>query len=165
MAQRSVLTVGGINGLPSAPSLPSHHNQYGEEAAKAAQRYHEQVAEIERLSRERDEWRSSAQAAEKHIEQLKYDLREVKNTLDQTSDKLIDERDSYKHKLTSLVSQFEMAGSIVLKCMEAARSEAPRQIDLEQLAKDIDPRQPPKEEPEDNNRPIPGFLQKGPSDA
>lgn len=120
------------------PEATPLHNQYADEAARVAQRYHNQVAEIERLNRELIEWERRALSAEGECRRHEERLANMEAKLDKTKDELTAERDSYKHRLTSLVSQFHTAGSIILKCLDAAESEAPKQVDMALLTKEIE---------------------------
>lgn len=114
------------------------HNQYGEEAAMAAQRYHDQVREITRLQVQSDEWERRAKGAEVEITRLEDRLSALETKLETTRETLMADRDNYKHSLTTLVGHFHTAGAIILKCLEAADSAAPKQVDMAAITKAIE---------------------------
>ena len=67
---------------------------------------------------------------------------------------------SYKHRLTTLVSQFHTAGAIILKCLEAANSQAPKQVDMASLAREIEANLASMEAEKTPAPTLPEFLQK-----
>jgi hypothetical protein len=132
---------------------------YAEQALEVAQRHLDQVAEIDRLGQELEEWRRRAMMAEtdnKRYEQREHELR---NMLDRRQAELIDERDAYRMRLNSLVAQLNTAGAIVLKCLEAAQGLTGPQISLTKLAEEIERdkhfREVDEPEQADPNKPLP----------
>ena len=144
---------------PPPPRASTIHDEAAEEAGRAAQRYYEQIAEITRLTAELDNWHHRAVAAEdqcrRHEErfaeltarlqqrenelQAKLTARENELTakLEERQQQLIDERDSYRNRLTQLVGQFHAAGNIILSCMQAADSLAGPKVDMTKLLAEV----------------------------
>jgi hypothetical protein len=121
------------------------HDDYSNEAARAAQRYFDMAAEITRLTAESEEWRQRAVAAEKEITRHEVRERALTEKLDQVSDRLTAERDTYKDRLTTLKAEFATAGNIILHCikvsemMAAGGDEQPdKRLDMNRLAAEIE---------------------------
>ena len=123
-----------VQTLPEpVPPAKLTHEIAAEEAARTAERYLNLVMDNERLTNDRDSWRNHAQTCEAEIGRLQAREKELSDTLASTRAELERDRDLYRLRLVRLVAQFETAGSIVLKCLEAAKSQAP-DVNLHALA-------------------------------
>lgn len=134
---------------PPPQARPNRNTEatYAEEAMRAAQRHIDQVQEIDRLGQELEEWRRRAMLAEAEIKRLEKRETDLLNMLERRSTELTDERDSYRGKLNHLVAQFHTAGAVILKCLEAAQGSAGPQINLTNLAAEIEREQAKEAEP------------------
>jgi DNA repair exonuclease SbcCD ATPase subunit len=126
MAERNVTQMPRPQNIPAPPPRPNvqAHQVYADEALKSAQRIIDMMQEIDRLGQELEEWRRRAAMAESEVKRLEGREANLQQQLDSRTRELIDERDSYRFRLNSLVAQFETAGNIILKCMEVSRKDA-----------------------------------------
>jgi vacuolar-type H+-ATPase subunit I/STV1 len=149
---------------PPRPA-PSIQESYAEEALRAAQRAIDQVREIERLSQEVADWQRQALLGQAEIKRLEAREAQLIEQLDRRTNELTEERDSYRFRLNNLEAQFEAAGSIILKCLEAAKgAAATRGMDLRQLEETVERAQqahgatahdmPPRREPGESGEPV-----------
>jgi hypothetical protein len=153
--------------MPPTPMQPqtarpnrNTESVYAEEAMRVAQRHLDQVDEIDRLSREMDEWRRRALNAEAEIKRLEKREADLTNAIERQQDKLMNERDVYRNRLNNMVSQFHTAGAIILRCLDAAQSETGgTQVNLGTLAAEIER---VEKEPEDRDDPLPSVVTAGP---
>jgi hypothetical protein len=92
---------------PPPPGRPvaraPSHDDYADEAKRAAQRYLDQVAHIDALAREIEQWRNRAMLAEARIEQLEKD-----------ESTLMLEIDSHKQTLAVIAAQYATASKVLL---------------------------------------------------
>lgn len=167
-----------VTNLPGAPAPQARPNRmseqaFAEEALRVAQRHLDQVAEIDRIGQELEEWRRRAMLAEADVKRLEQRESELRDMLDRRQTELIDERDSYRSKLNHLVSQFHTAGAIVLKCLEAAQGVSGPQISLTKLANEIEKDSKVEGEPEADqggrrsgpDEPLPRSVTAGPRES
>jgi chromosome segregation ATPase len=142
---------------------------YAEEAMRAYQRHLDQVDEINRLSREMDDWRRRALMAEAEIERLSKREQDLTDAIERQQEKLMNERDTYRNRLNNMISQFHSAGAIILKCLDAANTETGGpQVNLGTLAQEIDRVTEPEGSektittPEEPEEPLPRIVAAGP---
>lgn len=135
--------------IPGAPQRPGPVEQtYAEEALRAAQRAIDQIREIERLSSDLDTMERRALLAEADVKRLEQREMVLTGHLESRTNLLTEERDMYRFRLNNLQAQFEAAGSIILRCMDAAKAEVSSRVgvNLNNLAREIEsvpqPRQP-----------------------
>lgn len=133
-----------VTNLPPPPAPPpqarpnvQQHQVYADEALKSAQRIIDMMQEIDRLGQELEEWRRRALMAEADIKRLEIREHNLQDQLERRTDELINERDSYRNRLNNLTAQFETAGAIILKCLEASRKEAAPFIDIDKLEEEV----------------------------
>jgi len=115
-----------------APALPMHsapartvlttHQGFAEEAARAAQRYLDQVHQIEELIDDRDQWRNRALLAEGEIKRLEKREGDLIRQIDERSDQVTTERDAYKRTLTEVSANYNAASKILLDGFAAIRA-------------------------------------------
>jgi DNA repair exonuclease SbcCD ATPase subunit len=160
-----------VTNLPGAPAPQARPNRsteqvYAEEALRAAQRHIDQVAEIERLGQELEEWRRRAMMAEGEIKRLEKRESDLQDTLERRETQLIDERDSYRMRLNNMISQFHTAGAIILKCLDAAQGQSGPNISLTNLASEIE-RDTTKDNPDfrEVEEPMPRAVTAGPREG
>lgn len=140
---------------PTARPNVAQHQVYADEALKAHQRVIDMMQEIDRVGQELEEMRRRALLAETEVRRLEEREQTLTHTLEQRTRELTDERDSYRFRLSNLTSQFETAGNIVLKCMEAARRDAAI-IDMTNLEREIESKKG------DDSIPMPRVVAAGP---
>jgi hypothetical protein len=134
----------GNEKMPRAPNVPNNlpnrlpDDDYAEEAKRAAQRHYDQVQQIEALKQDVEEWRRKALILEDEVKRLEKREHDLTIELHTSKNELEHERDSYKHRLVMLVAQFESAGAVILRCLDAAKAQAGPQVNLEALAAEID---------------------------
>jgi len=151
---------GGQAQLPRTHNLPpaGYHNEYADEAARAAQRYYEQVNQIADLTRQLDEWRGRALAAEQDIARLENRLHDEQQHHGLTREELVKERDEYKNRLLALVAQFHVAGDVILKAIDTATKIVPTpKVDMRALANEID------KDFAEVDEPLPSIVARGPA--
>jgi FtsZ-binding cell division protein ZapB len=134
-----------VTPMPPPPQRPNREAEtvYSEEALRVAQRHIDQVDQINRLGVELDEWRRRALMGEAEVKRLEKREQDLTDAIERQQEKLMNERDSYRNRLNSLVAQFEGAGAVILRCLDAARHEGGPQVNLTALANEIDPPQQP----------------------
>jgi hypothetical protein len=102
----------GNNNLPRVAKLPPepppslrpvHVEEFADEAKRAAQRYLDQVTELEVLKEEADAWRNRCHVFELQIEELKKDQQ-----------RLIAELDEHKATLAVIAAQYSIASRVFL---------------------------------------------------
>ena len=122
--------VPAMTGSPPRPPTRNNnvlatHEQFAEEAKRVAQRYYDQVAEIERLCDDRDTWCNRALLAEGEVargekreaEQAQhYEKRigELERQIDHKHAELTRERDTYRQAFAVVGAQFTAASKILL---------------------------------------------------
>lgn len=141
--------------VPADPALPAPlpvapiaraaraHSDYAEEAKRAAQRYIDQVAQIEALGADLEVWRSRALVAEGTIDQLRAREADLLAQIEKKSAELSREADSYKQTLAVISTQYATAAKILLDGFEAmnqldALKAAPK-LNMPAFAAAIDP--------------------------
>lgn len=119
-----------VTPMPQAKNVPPPPNraapveqQWAEEALRAAQRAIDQIHEIEHLRRELDTMERRALLAEAEVKRLEQREMVLSQQVESRTMLLGEERDQYRFRLNNLQAQFEAAGSIILKCMDAAKAE------------------------------------------
>jgi DNA repair exonuclease SbcCD ATPase subunit len=122
---------------PAARPNVAQHQVYAEEALKAHQRVIDMMQEIDRAGQELEEMRRRALLAEAEVKRLEEREHTLQQQLERRTQELTDERDSYRFRLSNLTSQFETAGSIILKCLEASRKDASI-VDLDKLQAEVE---------------------------
>lgn len=142
---------------PSARPNRAVHDTYAEEAMRSAQRVIDMTQEIDRLGQELEEMRRRTLLAEAEVKRLERHEENLREELEKRTTQLTDERDSYRSRLTMLVSQFHSAGAMILKCLEAAQGQAGPMINLTNLASEID-----REQKQTQQEPLPRALTAGP---
>jgi chromosome segregation ATPase len=135
-----------------AAQHPSHQG-FAEEAARAAQRYFDQIATIEQLTNELDGWRNRAVLAEAEIQRLEKRLDDLQSVSDHRISKLSAERDKLQQAIAVLAAQFTSASKIILDGF--------RIIDGLELQARIPT--PALAAMADNDPPFPSFVAKGPA--
>ena len=149
---------------PPRPNRSNSEAVYAEEALRVAQRHLDQVDEIDRLSREMDDWRRRALMAEAEINRLLKREADLTNAIERQQEKLLNERDVYRNRLNNLVAQFHTAGAIILKCLDAANTETSgNQVNLGALAQELERATEPEPEPvkADPEQPLPSVITAG----
>jgi hypothetical protein len=151
-------------GAPPAPirtaksrNMLATHEQFAQEAARAAQRYLDQVDEIESLIDDRDQWRNRALLSEGEIKRLELREGELIAKIDDKHTEVERERDSYKETLAIVGAQYNAASKILLDGFAAIR-------DLEKRLGPIVPKAPAAAEQVTAIEPhayVPDFLHMG----
>jgi hypothetical protein len=114
--------------LPRAPAPRGRsdalvrHEQFAEEAARAAQRYLDQVDEIKRLIDERDDWTNRALLAEADVRRLEKREHDLIAKIDSKNSEIERERDSYKETLAIVGAQYGAASKILLDGFAAIKA-------------------------------------------
>jgi chromosome segregation ATPase len=148
---------------PEPPRRNNTEAVYAEEALRVAQRHLDQVDEINRLSREMDEWRRRALMAEAEIERLSKREQDLTDAIERQQEKLMNERDTYRNRLNNMISQFHSAGAIILKCLDSANVETGGpQVNLGTLAQEIERQTEPQAPTEAEEAPLPAVVTQGP---
>lgn len=98
------------------------HEQFAEEAARAAQRYLDQVDEIKRLIEERDDWTNRALLAEADVRRLEKREQDLVAQIDNKNSEISRERDAYKETLAIVGAQYHAASKILLDGFAAIRA-------------------------------------------
>jgi chromosome segregation ATPase len=113
---------------------------WGEEAGRAAQRFFDLTAQCARLQGELEEWRRRAQLAEEENRRGQDREKAMADKLDAMQQRLTEERDSYKDRLTALKAEFAVAGNIILRCVKTAddMTTGRPEIDLDRLTAEIE---------------------------
>lgn len=117
MPLRTASVVSDNEDVPTAAAAPTQapaHFEYAEEAKRAAQRYFEQVAHIEQITLERDDWRSRALAAENEVERLLKREAALVEQIDAKSIAGLKQADEYKTTLTLIGAQYASAAKLLL---------------------------------------------------
>jgi hypothetical protein len=147
-----------IAAMPAPP--PRHsHNEYADEAKRAAQRYLDQVEEINVLKNECDEWQRRAVLAEAEIKRLELRETNLMQQMDARNQQLLEERDGFKHTIAVLHAQFQMAGKVILDAFQSIdHMGGPRpKVNLGDLASEIERQQ------QVANEPMPSVVTRGPA--
>lgn len=155
--------------MPSPPQPPRTNRSnseavYAEEALRVAQRHLDQCDEIDRLSREMDDWRRRALMAEAEIKRLEKRESDLTDAIERQQEKLMNERDVYRNRLNNFEAQFHTVGAIILKCLDSANTQTSGpQVNLGTLADEIErvaePEPPTPTEPDE---PLPRIVAAGP---
>jgi hypothetical protein len=105
-----------VENIPGAPTRARRpdHREYSDEAARAAQRYLDQVSHIEGLTVECDEWRARALAAEAEVERFANRERELLAVIDQKNEAFFIEREQIRQSIAVLSAQYTTASKILL---------------------------------------------------
>ena len=125
------------------PSLPaavtptmlrgnSQHREYAQSALETAQRYVDQVNQITELTRELDEWRAKAMAAEAEVERFAKREHELLATIDRKNEEFYKARSHINETIAVLKTQFTTASNILLDSMKSVD-------ELESIKPSIDP--------------------------
>lgn len=153
-----------VANMPAPPVRPNRVEEraWADEALKVAQRHLDQIAEIDRLGQDRDEWRQRAQLAEAEIVRLEKRESDLRDMLDRRSTELIDERDAFRMKLNNMMAQFHTAGAVILKCIEAGQGSVASPVNLTSLAEQIDKDLDDSDKP---GAPLPRVVTAGPREV
>ena len=107
--------------LPRAATVPAgapmrtpQHEDYADEALRAAQRYLDQVRQIEALLAEVEQWRNRAILAEGEIKRLQEREQTLQATIDRKADEFADERDQTRQAIAVLAASYTNASKIIL---------------------------------------------------
>ena len=123
--------------------------RYAKEALEVAQRSFDQMQEIDRLGKEVARWERQARLAEGEVDRLQQRETDLLAQIEMRTQELAKERDDYRFRLNNMVAQFEMAGTIILKCLEAARTTTTSKVDINRLTNEIEKELvTPKSDPE-----------------
>jgi DNA repair exonuclease SbcCD ATPase subunit len=163
----------GANKLPRASTVPAvaparapRHEDYADEAKRAAQRYLDQVEQIDGLVGEVEQWRNRALLAEGEIKRLLERERDLQATIDRKVEEFAAERDQTRQTIAVLTASYTNASKIILDGFATleklegvkARIDVPR-IDVPQIAAAMTP----APDPYDATEPMPSVVTKGPA--
>ena len=119
-------------GVP--PRTPQYHDDIAEEAIRYGQRYLDQVAQIEALTLEVEQWRSKATTAETEVERMKRREQELIAQHDKKVDQMTRERDTLKQTLTVISTQYASAAKILLDGIDAINAHEPMRVKVNMSA-------------------------------
>ena len=100
--------------VPGAPMRTPQHEDFADEALRAAQRYLDQVRQIEALLAEVEQWRNRAILAEGEIKRLQEREQTLQATIDRKADEFADERDQTRQAIAVLAASYTNASKIIL---------------------------------------------------
>ena len=100
--------------VPGAPMRTPQHEDFADEALRAAQRYLDQVRQIDRLIAEVEQWRNRAILAEGEIKRLQEREQTLQATIDRKADEFADERDQTRQAIAVLAASYTNASKIIL---------------------------------------------------
>lgn len=158
--------------LPPGSNLPppnmratTLHDDHADEAARAAQRYHQQVAEIEALKTDVEDWRRRAMVADEEVRRLEKREADLTAKLDRMTEEAADKLDNYKLTLSSLATHGHLAGKMIVEFLDiietvSGRGKRQSQVDLEALAIELE--KPADQKPEGGPPPLPSVVTAGP---
>jgi hypothetical protein len=115
---RTASVVSNNDDVPTTAAVHTQapaHFEYAEEAKRAAQRYFEQIALIEQVTTERDDWRSRALVAEHEVARLLKRETAVLAQIDAKSNAAIKRAEEYKTTLTVIGVQYASAARLLLE--------------------------------------------------
>jgi hypothetical protein len=113
-----------------SPMPVAQHEQYADEAARAAQRYMEQVVQIETLVTDLDHWRNRAALAESQVEALKARERELQHQIDEALHSRASEVDRLKQSIAVISSHYAAAAKLILEGFDVISGNSDMQVKL-----------------------------------
>jgi hypothetical protein len=144
------------------PTRAPQHEDFADEAKRAAQRYLDQVQQIDALVAEVEQWRNRAILAEGEISRLQDREAALQATIDRKADEFANERDATRQAIAVLAASYTNASKIILDGFQTIERLDGLKARINMPA--IEAAITPQVDPHDHiGEPMPSVVTKGPA--